>query len=158
MWAAKPQRDWCHQLNFSVSTLNRLIKLPPVVRETRMIDGVKVTLLRIGKPGPETPYQIARKMACIWRKHFDGRTTTEREFGCLMGLAEDWPKGKQVEIFKTIMGNWGGFMAGVKLSTYGTDAMEKDRFYRLPSISVMRRFHAVGVEQYLIEQQSGIKG
>ena len=67
-WAARPQEWWIEQLGFSVSTLNRLIRKPPFVRQTKQIDGKNTTLLREGKPGQKTPRHIANMMSRNWRK------------------------------------------------------------------------------------------
>ncbi|WP_156939390.1 hypothetical protein [Mesorhizobium sp. LNHC229A00] len=40
---------------------------------------------------------------------------TERDFGCLIGLAKVWPDGVQVEILKIVFDGWTEFMSGVKL-------------------------------------------
>lgn len=151
-WAARRQEWWTEQLGFSVSTLNRLIRKPPFVRQMKQIDGRNTTLLRDGKPGPKTPRHIANIMSRIWRRKYD-RPVTRVEYGCMIGLAEEWPDGHQVEIFKLVISNegWPEFMAGVWIEIAKLDGVK--RFYKFPTLTVIRRFHMVGVELYQMNAQ-----
>lgn len=154
-WAARPQEWWTEQLGFSVSTLNRLIRKPPFVRQTKQIAGKNTTLLREGKPGQKTPRHIANIMSRMWRKRYD-RPVTRSEYGCMNGLAEEWPDGHQVEIFKLVISNegWPEFMAGVHIQVDLLGHNGKKRFYKFPTLTVMRRFHAVALELYQMQQQA----
>lgn len=115
VWAAKHQPELASQLGMSVAALRRLITKPPFVRErTHDGDGKPITLLRVGMPGPKTPRHLANIMAQFFHKKF-GTRPTDKAFGCLCGLAEIWPNGKQIDIFKTVLANWEGFMGVAKL-------------------------------------------
>lgn len=151
-WAARPQDWWTEQLGFSVSTLNRLIRKPPFVRQTKQIDGKNTTLLREGKAGKKTPRHIANIMSRIWRKRYD-RSVTRYEYGCMIGLAEEWPEGHQVEIFKLVISKegWPEFMAGVWIEIAKLDGVK--HFYKFPTLTVMRRFHTVALELYQMHSQ-----
>jgi hypothetical protein len=151
-WAARPQEWWTEQLGFSVSTLNRLIRKPPFVRQTKQIDKKNTTLLREGKPGQKTPRHVANIMSRIWRKRYD-RPVTRAEYGCMIGLAQEWPEGYQVEIFKRVISNegWPEFMAGAWIEITKLDGVK--RFYKFPTLTVMRRFHTVAVELYQMHAQ-----
>ena len=107
--------------------------------------------LREGEPGPRTARHIANTMAYIWRKRF-GRSVKPKAYGCLIGLVESWPDGAQVEIFKLVLDNWPMFMTGVKLKIAAEGGQV--RFLECPSITVMRRFHEVGLEMYIMQLQA----
>lgn len=114
-WAAKDQPAWAAELGISVSTLQRMIKKPPFVRSrTHDADGKMIALLRVGKPGPKTPRHLANIMAKLFKKKF-GKRPSDEAFGCLCGLAEVWPDGEQLDIFKTVLADWQGFLGVAKL-------------------------------------------
>lgn len=119
-----------------------------------MVGGVKMTLLRLGDPGPVTHRQIAKHMSNIWRQSLDGRSNTPKEFGLLIGLAKDWPEGQQVEVFKAVMKNWSGFMAGAKLEIASNGEGGEERYFKYPCISFMRRFWPIGIELWEMEHQA----
>ena len=152
LWAAMPQAEWCAILDFSPATLRRLISQPPFVRNCARVSGRKMTLLREGEPGPTTARQLANIMASIWRKRF-GRSVGRNHYGCLIGLAESWPDGHELEIFKRVLDNWPAFMVGVKSMIALEGGNGKERYLEHPSITVMRRFHKVGVELYVMQLQ-----
>ena len=52
-WAARAQPFYCETLNISPKTLGRHIAKPPFCRKNKILDGVKVCLLRIGEPAPK---------------------------------------------------------------------------------------------------------
>jgi hypothetical protein len=91
-------------------------------------------------------------MCRIWRKRF-GRTVRRHEYGCIIGLAEEWPDGRQVEIFKLVTSNegWPEFMAGVWIEIAKLDGVK--HFYKFPTLTVMRRFHTVAVDLYQMHVQ-----
>ncbi|RWC59481.1 hypothetical protein [Mesorhizobium sp.] len=74
-WCKKSHPDRCAALGISDSTLRRIIRKPPFVSKCRVIDGIKTTLLRVGVPGPKTPYDLAQIMSAIWRKRLKARKT-----------------------------------------------------------------------------------
>jgi hypothetical protein len=147
-WAAKPQREWRTLLGFSPATLRRLAaQQPPFVRDCTHVDGRKMMLLRVGEPGPKTARQLAKTMTYIWRKRF-GRSVSRPDFGRLVGLAEVWPDGDQLEIFKAVLDNWPAFMVGAKLVIAAEGRRCKKRL-DYPCITWMRRFDKVGIELYV---------
>lgn len=159
LWAAHPQDWYCAELDISKETLRRWISKPPFVRQVKQIDGRNMTLLREGEPGPITHRHIANIMSNIFRKKFD-KPVTRKGYGCLIGLAETWPQGEQVEIFKTVLADWQSFMSGVhciimEMQDAGEDVVK--RFYSFPSISVMRRFSDVALELHLMKVQASTK-
>ncbi|RFC65628.1 hypothetical protein [Mesorhizobium sp. GR13] len=163
-WCAMPQADMAAELGFSVPTLQRLLrKSSNIVRErTHGPAKVMVALLRIGDPGPKTPRHLANIMAKIWNSKFGFRPSDEN-FGKLVGLAEVWPDGRQLEIFKLVISKegWPEFMSGVKAEIMVMEDAGKKvkfRFYKRPVIGVMRRFAAVAVEYYEMTQQANWKG
>lgn len=154
-WCAMPQTDMAAKLDFSISTLNRLIRKPPFVRDRTHREGKPITLVREGQPGAKTPRHVANIMSRIWRQRFN-RYPTRAEYGCMIGLAETWPDGRQVEIFKLIVSpqGWAEFMAGVHIDVELLGDLGKKRFYKFPTLSVMRLFHSRAVERYQMQQQS----
>ena len=150
-WAVRNQNWYCVQLGVSVSTFRRLISKAPFVREQASIDGLKLCLLRIcdtHEPATKTPQHLANIMRKIWIQTV-GKPVSGKQHGCLIGLAKVWPEGFQIEIFKTALKDWPAYMVGVK---FVQDKMMNNgqnvvfRFYKYPSIQVMRRFPEVGVE------------
>lgn len=152
-WAAHPQEELCRKLGISVSTLYRRVKAPPFVSKRRLIDGKMTALIREGLPGPQTHYDLAQIMSAIWRKKF-GKANTKKEFGCLKGLAEVWPEGQQVQIFKTVLNDWSAFMAGAKIEMQLLGDEGRPLYYEFPSLTVLRRFPEVAVELHQMTQQA----
>ena len=97
-WCGLPQPVIAAELGFSVETLRRRIAKPPFGKKRRK----NVTLLRVGEPGPQTNYDRAQIMSTIWRKK-TGKATTLHQFYCLLGLAGEWPDGKQVDLFNRVL-------------------------------------------------------
>lgn len=160
-WAAQPQEWWCAKAGFSESTLRRLIGKPPFVKACIQIDGRKVTLIREGVEGPKPPKHVANIMAKVWKAEMEKRGMTEtsvtrKQWGCLFGLAELWPEGDQIEIFKTAVSQWPHFMEGVKIdmAILETMGVGYTRFYQHPSISVIRAFHPRALELYKMTKQA----
>lgn len=153
IWAARPQDWWTAQLGFSISTLNRLIREPPFVRKRRK----GMTLLRIGEPGPVTPYDLALSMSTIFRKRFKKQTTL-LDFQCLLALASEdwpdgWPNGLEIELFKLVTSKegWVEFMVGVKLIE------PVPKFYEFPVIPLIRKHHRVAVDMLVTRYQEAGK-
>ncbi|MBY3262229.1 hypothetical protein HFO15_11275 [Rhizobium laguerreae] len=154
-WAKGSQEWWAEKLGFSVATFRRVISEAPFVRD-RIIDfetGKQVTLVRIGKPGQKTKRHLQNIMSAIWRKKV-GQRLPNKCFGHLAGLVDHWGHDKAVDIFKLVVNEWQGFMAGVhiEIAQLGDDG--KKHYFKYPSTSVMLRFWAVGVELHLIHQQA----
>jgi hypothetical protein len=156
VWTSRPQELLSAKLQISVATLRRYISKPPFVRKSRHVNGKLTTLLRVGEPGPETDYDIAQKMSAIWRKK-TSKKNTPKEFGCLIGLAQNWPKGHQIELFKICLNEWQDFMSAVdywiQTQEPDVDAVYK-HYYKYPSITVMRRFHLAAMELAEMNAQS----
>ena len=114
-------------------------------------------LIREGLSGPKTHYDLAQVMSAIWRKKF-GKPNTKPEFGCLVGLAEVWPDGEQVDIFKIVLNDWSAFMAGAKIEMQLLGDEGRPLYYEFPSLTVLRRFPEVAVELHRMTQQAGGKG
>lgn len=151
-WCALPQSIIAGELGISVETLRRMISKPPFVRERTHKEGKPITLIREGIPGPMTTRHVANMMSRIWRKRY-GRAVAKAEYGCMIGLAENWPKGHQVEIFRLVISKegWAEFMAGAWIEIEKLEGVK--RFYKFPSLTVMRRFHTVAVELYQMHAQ-----
>jgi hypothetical protein len=84
-------------------------------------------------------------------------STTRREYGCMIGLAEVWPDGHQIALFEMVLKRWSLFMIGVKWMVIDQEMEDQktvERFWTHPSISVIRRFQAVAVEMALMDGQS----
>lgn len=155
-WAALPQKYYCQQLGISPATLRRRISRPPFVRERARKDGKVVALLRVGKKGPITHRHTANIMAKIWQEK-TGRRASPEEYGCLVGLAESWPPDQQLKLFRMVLDQWSVFMAGVDseitLHKAKNDNKLYKRFYRFPSLRVIRRFSNVATEMELMNVQ-----
>lgn len=88
-------------------------------------------------------------------------TTKRREYGCMSGLAEVWPDGHQVDLFKMVLKRWPIFMAGVKWAavmeadpeTYKPDKQAFNLHLEFPSMSVIRRYWKVALEMVEMDAQ-----
>lgn len=149
VWAANSQEWWCEQLGISTATLRRLIGKPPFIREWALVNGRRMTLLRLGEKGPPTSRDIARGLRNIWRKRTN-EIETGKQFGCLVGLALLWGEAAP-QIFSAVLREWAFFMTGVKLQ----DEWTVNRHYKYPSITLIRRFPEVAEEVYLTLVQEG---
>jgi hypothetical protein len=195
-WAARSQTWYCEKLGVSKSTLGRWISTPPFVRDQVVVEGRKVSLLRIGIPGPMTIRHKANVMSKLWRKELERYhsiarkelaalkvqigseddvatdapqrikkleqflarpiSTTHREYGCLCGLAEHWPDGAEVALFKLVLKDWPAFMSGVKVQLAemaGKGQPVKWRYYEWPSLAVVRRFANIAIEMAIMDAQ-----
>lgn len=182
IWAFKSLPDWADLLGVSTKTISRLIREPPIqMLDTSRrqsppaqpaSDGRKgpfavrsgkgrwhrVLALRVGAPAP-LPGKNRRHLANIMGKMFRERTdhaVSPKAYGCLIWLAELWPEGHQVAVFKCCLDDWGGFMAGVKLR----QAVEggQVRYLKYPSITVLRRWPHVAADSYLLHLQDKGEG
>jgi hypothetical protein len=86
-------------------------------------------------------------MRNIWRAKL-GKEVGTKAFGCLVGLAKEWG-GHAVDIFKAVLNNWPAFMVGMKQHPDCTTP----RFYKFPSITVIRRFPDVAAEVWMMDVQ-----
>lgn len=191
-WAAQPQQWWRDKLEYSVETLRRMISEPPFVREQASVGGKKMTLLRVlanGEAPKKTPQRVANELRKIWlAREIDtaaiaaaskaGKAMktdkilkdgvlkmSSRDHGCLIGLAQVWPDGKQHAILKCVLKDWPSFMVGAKLSlakqqdqvTGDTDLpIEGALFLKFPHLPTIRKFADVALELFIIDlQQKG---
>jgi hypothetical protein len=162
LWAKRPQHWWVSRLAVSVETLRRLISKPPFVRKT-ITDpdtGHKVTLLRIGTPGPRTKKDVQNILAAIWRKK-TGLAIRGAQYGHLGGLVDAWGLEKASVIFAMVLDDVPAFMAGAKLQI---DALGDEgylRYYnKFPPTGFILRFHQAGADMYLMKEQAtkGLQG
>ncbi len=157
VWADLPAEKIAHQLDISLRHARRLYKDNPFRYAVKILKGVKSTLIRIGPASDLTHEDQARMMAKFWR-YTIGRKETPDDFGCLVGLAKDFPQGLALDIFSTVVANWSPYMAGVKiaehLGQFEGDVFDKNpknfhlRFLRYPCISLIRRFSYVTQDFY----------
>lgn len=159
VWAILPEPAWANLADISLPTLKRYIKLPPIQRTWTHVEGVKAVLLRVGESAPLSPRELANLMKSIFRKKLDF-DVPQAQYGMLKGLAEKWPEGHQLEIFKLVVSEWSAFKAGVAIEVEKLiDAGQPGKFTRhdYPSVPVMLRFQSVAVEMYMMDlQQRGI--
>lgn len=113
--------------------------------------------LEATNPKPEADIKAIYKALSNLRER-----ETAHEFGCLVGLAKDWPEGAQVEILeKVVFGNWTGFMEGVKhVQAMQREANRKIKnadptakltevralFFDYPHIPTIRKYWQVALE------------
>ena len=171
IWAVRSRQDWASLMGVEPRTIAALITLPPIVRLSTMAeDGGqprRAVALRIGQPGevakPLTADQSAATLAKEMGKLFrakTGKAVTPKEFGMLRGLAGVWPDGWQVQVFRFALSDWPSTMAAVKLAEalLHDDPDHQGRFYRFPSISVMRRFASTVADAFLTDHQTKVNG
>ena len=58
-WAARPQPWYVTELGISVETLRRRIKQPPIIRKCTLVNGRKMTLLRIAGDNKKPAAKVA---------------------------------------------------------------------------------------------------
>ncbi|AXC50384.1 hypothetical protein DRW48_12420 [Paracoccus suum] len=170
IWAMLPRKEWAVRLQVEVKTVSRLSQQAPIERLDTGRKGangtpVRMLALRVMLPGEKPVGMSHRHMANIMRKMFEsktGRTLGNAKWGMLKGLAETWPEGHQLTIFADALGEWPFYAAGVKArieferDAYGTPGTV--RFYRYPSVSVMRRWPNAVADAYLTRWQSKNSG
>lgn len=170
-WARVHQEPLADHLNVAVKTLHRWTGTPPFQREVALIDGVKMTLLRVLADG-ETSVMTPQRMANVMRKIWDakvGTTLTQKQHGCLVGLAENWPHGHQIEIFKCVLNDWQMFAGankhamhlaaadmGHELTSDKNDGVYV-RHFKFPNVTYLRRFQIIGPAVYAMELQKAGK-
>ena len=130
VWAVRPEPEWAKLLGVkSADTISDLIKIPPIQKDYTQVDGTKALLLRVGPPGVPTPRKIANFMRGAFRAK-TGRYPKKEVFPLLKVLAEEWPDGLQVEIFKTALNDWVAFKAGVAIEIEKMKAQGEKAFHR----------------------------
>lgn len=164
LWAARPQEEWAGLIDASVATVRRIISRPPFVRDrTHDEGGYQLTVLRIGKPGKKTPRHLANIMVKIFEEHTK-HGIGKRGYGCLIGCAEAWPEGYQIEIFRLVLKQWPAFMDGFRLALdTGQIVPPNPKAYakpvpylkmQHPHLPTLRLGAAVAVELYQMHMQA----
>jgi hypothetical protein len=156
IWAARPMAWYAEKLGVTTRQVNRRVRSIPLVWRLGKVNGKNLPLLRDGDPADKTPYDFAQMMSAEFRKHTK-RQTSAKAFGSLVYFAEEF-KEYSVDVFCTILDDWGGFLAAVKvaitdgLAGFDPYCKEPDafryRYYQFPSIHVIRRFSYVAYHYY----------
>jgi hypothetical protein len=156
LWAAQTMAWYAGKLGITERQVNRRVRSIPLVWRQAKVNGTKLPLLRDGEPADKTPYDFAQMMSAEFRKRLK-RQTSAKQFGSLVHFAQEF-KEYSVDVFCTILDDWGGFMAAVKIAITdglaGFDPYSKDpstfryRYYQFPSIQVIRRFSYVAYHYY----------
>lgn len=153
-WAALYQKVWCEFLGCSSRTIRDLAKLPPIVSTRTLKDSSPITLYRLGNEPHKSIRHIASSMSSYFRSKTGKAQISKRDYGCLCGLIEVWPDGHQLELFKTAVFDWSTFISGVHWCASDEDEEKyKGRFYKFPSIPVIRRYPLVAVEMHIMDIQ-----
>lgn len=180
-WAGPmTQEQWAEKAGLSLRTFKRLILHPPIVVAARGVGRGKVTYLRLGTVDPHDLRKVQNSMAKLWRRHIGPEQAALRDFrrdyGLICGLAEDLPRGWQVQIFDHALCHWTTFCAMAKFEidiandmrragmTVTDDDLDEDgfatarrfpgevlskvRFFHVPALSFLRKFHHVAVSVY----------
>lgn len=116
-----------------------------------------VAALTTMAPGPHRDVKRLKRLDKLLSR---SDWTTPREYGCMIGLAEVWPDGHQVSLFKMVVKRWPVFMVGVKFVEFtnaGDDADPDKQVFKLhlefPSLSVMRLHPEVALEMATTDAQ-----
>ena len=160
-WCGLPQAELAERAQVTVRTIRRLARPPLIQFHVCEIDGVKLTLYR--RADGQSSEQLdsivaARAMAKEW-KRITGNKPSPPEFGCLLGLAEQWPPHSRLKIFRQSIEHWGDFMSAHKIDK-ATDPEQADkwkpRYLKFPNIRMLREGHKVAVDLYIMAlQESG---
>lgn len=150
MWAARKKAWYSEKVGVSERQLQRIAAQTPLISRVKIVNGERLVLMRPYKAGDRTPEDYARIMAHIWRsKVSKGKNVSSAEFGLLVGIAKDLDIFAP-DVFATVLDNWSAFMANAKIAIaiaqVEGDFYEEDpekfvsKYYKFPSISVIRRF------------------
>lgn len=164
LWAVRPLADWADMLGVDKKTVERLCAVAPIQALRTRVGGVSAILLRIEAPGGDNALERKRlrDLARVMEQVFftkTGHKLKPADFGGLNGLAEVWPDGFQIEIFKHVLADWDSFMSGAKLRSdvdqevNGIPDPLKALFYKFPIIWPMRKYHMVAADAYLMHLQ-----
>lgn len=167
-WAGIKLEDLAQAVGISTKQVQRIVKKPPFHTATKLIDNRTRKLIRIGPPSDMTHEDFARIMVSDWRQA-TGRQEERSDFGLLVGMAKDAPRGLAPDILRTVVANWSGFMAGVHLAitlaSVDGDIFDDDpnnfekKYFNYPTITVTRRFWPVAIEFYhMFIQENQIGG
>ena len=153
IWAAIKQAIWCETLGISDRTLRDLAKYPPIVQtKTKTTWGSPIVLYRVGPEPHKSHRHIANIMGSIFKKKLGLSSLDTTLWGCLNGLAQDWPEDDQIAIFEMVMNNWSGFMGIVKFVEPETP--HKGKYYEFPTITLIRKYWPLAVDMYATELQA----
>lgn len=179
-WAGPyTQAGWAEKAGLNLRTFKRLIKHPPIVVSARGVGKAKSTHLRLGTVDPFDMRRVQNSMAKLWRRHIGEEQAAQRDYqrdyGLICGLAEDLPRGSQIEIFDHALTHWDAFCAMAKfeieiaigLREAGLTVTDADpdaegfatarrfprerlrtKFFTFPALSYLRKFHHVAVTLY----------
>ena len=151
-WAALAQSVWCEKLGLSDRTLRDLAKCSPIVKTKTVNDaGKPIVLYRLGSTPHQSRRHVANIMASLYHKEY-GQRVSRHAWGCLIGLAEVWPDGVEVEIFRMLLGDLNGFMAAIK--AVDPDCPLSIRFYQWLNIPLVRKYPDVAVQLYITAVQA----
>ena len=171
-WAAgggHTQKAWAKAVGLPLRTFKRLVRVPPIVTETRGARDRKVTFLRVGEPvsldEPGAPRRKVRNaLSKAWREYQDGEkarrdrkvgagpvwTSPGKDFGLICGLSDDLPDGWQLRIFKHTLQNWSGFCGCLRGELRAAEAVAdmpledlQDGDHMLETARVLRRLGKV---------------
>lgn len=149
-WAALRQDTWASKLGVTVVTLREIAKIPPIRGLDTMTNGRRVKLYRVG-PKPHVSFKgLARQMEAAFQAKY-GRPVERASFGCLIGLAELWPSGHQVAIFRTVLDNLPGFMSLVRASD--PESGYAPRYYAFLSCGLLRKYPDLALEMHVARLQ-----
>lgn len=147
IWAAIKQAIWCESLGISDRTLRELAQHPPIAQtKTKTPWGSPIVLYRLGSEPHKSHRHIANIMGSIFKKRRGLSSLEPRLWGCLYGLAEVWPEGDQIAIFKMVLDIWPEFMAAVKYVE--PDTPHAGKYYAYQAITLIRKYHALAVDRY----------
>jgi hypothetical protein len=145
-WAALSQASWSERLGVTSRTLRSLAQIPPIVFTQAKVSGLRMVVYRLGDE-PHTSFRtIALQMQAMLQKKNKQKYYNSHHFGCLIGLAETWPEGCQLDIFKYVINNWSDFMVGAKACTENDQHL--GRYLELVSPPVLRKYPEVALDMY----------
>ncbi len=144
-WAIRPRQDWAEMAGVSAKTVTRVFQKAPFDTLRKRVEGRQAALVRIGKPDPNQPSRLAATMAKIFldnivqndavnakqkaiceaagREWKPKKDVTPKEYGCLIGLAQDFRQDWQLDIFKYAI-SADGWKRTKDLSKYKTEDLE----------------------------------
>ena len=149
IWAQPlSQEAWCKAGDFRLRTFQELIKVPPIRKLRCKVGGRITTLLRVGEPGTEAHYALAKDMARYYCEATKAEWVPPDQIGMLVGLAQRFPDGFQVDIFKHTVRRWSEFRDDVRLEIrlaklflrLGLDPFEGDALSD-HTLTTARRYH-----------------
>ncbi len=166
-WVLRSRKEWADLVGVALPTITSLSNIPPIEKLVKLVDNskglpVKAMALRIMRDGDKQTKSVrdlARVMQHLYNEK-TGQKITREQFGMLNGLAKDWPEGYQIEIFKHVISTdgWCSYMAALSLHIDLLTEAEGEkghtkRYYRFPSIPVLRKYWQVAADAYKSDMQ-----